>query len=389
MDVERIVNIMPAVERGEPAEVAASMSPVPPQEIQQAATNMRTLERRTFGKIALGGVVVALGGARFLQQVNNDYTSIRWPAAPARIDMVPGSDRLARGGEEYLVAMGFGQQDAMNASHELYSAINEDLPVASLRYPSVDFMPEDLARVVAAHIRVRRMSKLNIVGSSAGFIMMLRALQHVYPRNVRQPGRTDTNTNGQQTGYLPRINQLIAYSSPSNWESAIQQDTELGKVMLAAGEKYGYHGDTAGKLIYDLTDQSRNNPDLSQTLPGLRTLLYRTFQEVNNNCPPGMCWGMFRQIVQFDIRTQGPQYGGIVAPSTEIIYTAPNHDLIVADRQSERDYAQGLRKNVMVLSTGNTNHANTLNSSLVIGEARNDLTALADAGKLTVVSFTK
>ncbi|HEX8350435.1 MAG TPA: hypothetical protein VF598_10775, partial [Hymenobacter sp.] len=88
-----------------------------------------------------------------------------WPVTGATVALVPGTEKLPKGGEEWVVFGGAGQQYATNAAREFYDAQGKKNVVAAFNYPSRAFDIDNVATALSAYVDKRRMSKLNIIGA--------------------------------------------------------------------------------------------------------------------------------------------------------------------------------------------------------------------------------
>lgn len=385
MDNERIVHDMNMSSHEGLGDLCPPRSPVPAAEM---ATATAGFSRREFlkktGRVAAGAALYGTGAVSVAGKISSIYTKARWPDSDPLITLAEGAETLARGGEEYIVFMGYGQRDGRDAANELFAALGGKKVVASMRYPSQSFTCEDLAPDVAQHIRQRRIAKLNLVGVSMGTVIGLDTMRDVMLQDKRKPGRNLTATNGAQ-GTLPSIDYMIAYSSPSDMQDAFQG--ELADVIISISDRLHYSGEAAGKLLYDVADQFKNRPLYMDGLDGVAKMVVNCLLEVNNDCPPAMALSQLRILRPFNVLQQAENYRIVVNPDTQLVYVAPNSDDIVNDDRAARNYSLGFHEinvaKVTVLSSGDTNHANTKDSANVFGQWRDAQALLSQTALAT------
>ena len=373
---ERILNGMSTSPQSGAAELYPACPPIAPAEQQ---TPERTFDRRSFGKIVISGAVTAVTYAvptiAVLKTVDDIYTKLRWPAGEPYISPADGAENIPPGGDEHIVFMGYGQNDATNAANQLFNALGRTTSVSAMHYPNQGFTCRDLAPVIAQRIRERRPARLNIVGVSMGTDIGLESARLVVLQDKRRPGHTITKEDQKQERQS-RINYLVAYSSPSKMEDAFQG--EIADTIVAISDRLHYSGDAAGKLLYDMVDQHSNHPLYAEGLSGIFKMARNCISEVNNDCSPEMALSQLKILMPFNFANQATQYSPVFDPFGHIIYIAPQVDSIVDGPRAARDYEDGSRRSHLgftLLSSGNTNHANTADSALAYGHWRKTQTA--------------
>ena len=119
---------------------------------------------KAIGAVAIGLAIVAPQ----VHKIDTIVAAERYRADDVEIIQAAGSDKIPKGGTEWLVFGGYGQKYSTNAAQELFNALGEKEVVASVKYPNQGFTIEELANYVHSYMRERGMSKLNVAGVSLG-----------------------------------------------------------------------------------------------------------------------------------------------------------------------------------------------------------------------------
>ncbi|MCA9324658.1 hypothetical protein KDA23_01145 [Candidatus Saccharibacteria bacterium] len=322
--------------------------------------------RRTVLRAGLAATVGLGAVGRAINRASNLYEDARWPIEEASIALAAGSESLPKGGAESLVFMGFGQQDAHNAAHQLFHALEGRQAVAGIRYPSRSFTPSTLAPVIADYIQQRRMSKLTLVGVSMGTAIALESMRHVYLSKLPWTKMRDGIDDGGVTE-LPVIDYMVAYSSPSDLADAYESELATFGMVL---KKLGYKGDTIGKFGFGLYDALKD-ADPAERLQ-FRTMVRSAIDEATNHSPPEMCVSQIQILSAFNLRQQAAQrYGQFIQPPARMIYVAADHDKVVDDNRAIDNFSAASRAMnlapIEVLSSERGGHANTTAAANALG----------------------
>lgn len=341
----------------------------PPPAAELAEAGQHGMTRRELLKASLLAGVYAAAAGTALGRISNEYTTDRWGNAPARIVMADGAEALPTGGQESIVFMGYGQQDPTNAVNQLSDALDRQQAVAGLYYPSGSFVPLDLAIPLARHLRERHVEQLNLVGFSMGTNIALETIRCIMLSNGPRFGQAADGADSLMVPQL-KINYWIACSSPANLQDAFQG--ELADTIVAISDATGYDGDAAGKLLYDIADQVYNQPIYTDGARGLARMAVNGWLEMNNDTPPRMALSQLRILRGFDWPQQAPAYRMVATPGARVLYVRPRNDTIVNDDSGENGFRAGFREidvaNFHIVSTGNSDHANTVASARAVGQ---------------------
>lgn len=337
----------------------------------------RRLSRRTFllGSFGLG---VAAYQLRIMDEV---FSEIRWPPTPMKINLVNGCEGLPTEDEEWLVFGGFGQQDSKNAGAELFGALDEKKVVSTVVYPSDYFDIAELAVPVAEYIKSRRMKKLNLVGVSMGLPTALMVLRYIAQNPQLLAEEDDGSDICKPPIPLPEIGYVAAYSSPADLDDAMQG--ELARPVTTWGKKLRIPTDIAAKFAYSLIDgngdklKALNIVNQKQWQKHLSDSLSQTY----NKTPPRMTWSQLKLLHTFNFEEQWQDWRDIIGEQTKFGYVATDNEDYTVRKTAFGKYDNGFKKlnvkTIDLLSSGNSDHAETAPSAVAIGQWMNKLALAA------------
>lgn len=355
----------------QPAQNAGGMFEPCPQINSSEVEGGAQLSRREFGKklgmIVAGGMLVMSVGGKLAYEAQSFYSKERWQPNNPEILPAFGSEKIPPGGSEYLLFLGYGQYDGRNASRELFEAMGQDKATWWMRCPSQGYSPQDLAPEILKYITQRNPSELNLVGVSMGTIVALESIRSAAMLNNRNRGPNPGGTKPEPV-VMPKINYLVAYSSPGDIEDAMQG--ELANLVVATADKIGYTGDYAGKFLYTMSDKlAKGQVDLSSSEGWVRSFV-DSVVIANDNCPPKLCMSQLAILSRFNILSQAERYQDVLDPGLKFVYISAASDNIVRDAESDKAYVSGLKSigvtNFESLST-DQDHANTAASAEAFG----------------------
>lgn len=366
---------MHASPHGETPASFTGCPPVTPEEIQQGETEA-TLTQREFirGGLKVLGLMAAYGtGALPVIKIIDDlYEKTHWPARPARFDLVPGAERLGKGGRLNVVFPGFGQTDGYAAASELFAAKNGSEKVAALFKPPQGYDALDVANPLSRLIDEHQPDSMVLYCVSMGDVLGLETMQYIVRHDKRRPGKSLAQS------LPPPIDHIVLLSSPSDKFDAIAGGP-VADALVSFGQAIDYGGGPIGKFAFDSYTQFHRDPQLDKGMQGAVELFSNTMQEVNNNCPPKMAWSDIKFLFPFSIDKQASRYRIITnPPRTKLVYIKTETDDIVNYKRAIRIFganATQLGVEMVVLSSGNINHANTIGGAHTYGEWDNGQTA--------------
>lgn len=353
-----------------------------PDDVQNCPPlNEYQLSRRAFlgntAKILAGTAVAASGISKALGIVGNLYDEVHYSDEPSHLIAARDAEKSSLGGPEAILFMGLGQQDPTNSVNEYSEAIDHSMPVFGMYYSSWGYTAESLAIPIAQHIARRQPSSLTLIGSSMGFQTALSTSYVMYSQASQNVGMSDQGIE------LPKIETVIGYSSPSDLQDAF--DGELADFVVAFCDKFNYTGDERGKFVTDAIQSYRTNGLVGRTAlsTAIEAATWDALTNIGQGTPPKLWLSQIRLLRETNILLVGKEYAqsGMLVPGFRVIYTKPKLDSIVDDLRSVKNISRGLNSPVLVLSTGDTDHANPLKSAQVIGDFMHSGLTLADAGQ--------
>jgi hypothetical protein len=312
------------------------------------ALSRRTLLRRT------AAAVVALKFGGISDDVANE---LLWPRQEMKVSLVPGSEHLPKGGEEWVVFGGLGQSDSRSAAQEFFAAQGRNQVVSSVQYDTDGIDAHSVATVLARHIKERDIKRLSIVGVSMGTPTFMLAWSELQRQTVQ--GYEDV---AQDT----KIQRLVAYSSPFDMQDAWQR--ELGHLTAESG----YRGGVIGKFLFSLVD---GPGDLERTLPTnsaseLWDHVKQSWSQTVNSCPPKLYVSQLRLLDSANLLSREHDYTSSFAAGAQFAYCEPtNADTVVYDNGAIGKYFtlfKPLDVEQTVVPVPHGGHANTELSAIAL-----------------------
>lgn len=348
--------------------------PMPPPPANELETKRPKLWRQKIGK-RLGAVLFASAAlAQPVSMLDSLITAERYPADSVEIIQAAGSEKIPKGGTEWLVFGGYGQKYSTNAAQELFNAMGSNQVVASVKYPNQEFTIEDLADYVAAYIKERGMSTLNVAGVSMGTPIALMTLSHI-EKHTESPYPLYQNAAfvgaGLDQRKLPKIGYWAAYSSPADYEDASQG--ALAEKIVTISEKLNYSPGMLGKFVASTVDgegdalRTLNIRDTVGWLGQMQDSLSQTF----NDTPPKMTASLMKFIVKSKEENRWEDWHDLFSADSYFIYVTPNGtDSVVDTSAAYKRYQVGLQHYDVATSFIKANepgHANTGASASAVG----------------------
>jgi hypothetical protein len=272
-----------------------------------------------------------------------------------KFSLVPGTEHIPPGGEEWLVFGGLGQLDSRNAAREFYDAQGKNQAVSSVRYATGGINADTMATGLSQYIKERNIKRLSVVGVSMGLPTFLVGWSELQRRAAA--------SSSQEQFALPRIERMAAYSSPFDMEDA--WNGELAHIVAASG----YKGGLLGKFAYSLVDGPGDVRRLlaSRNLEQLRGHIARSWSQTTDGGPPEFFVSQLALLVNAHLATQWKVIKHTFMPGAHFVYCLPSDlDTVVRDDSAVHKYASSLRtldidNRTIVVPHGG--HANTLLSA--------------------------
>ncbi|MEK7153203.1 MAG: hypothetical protein AAB834_04595, partial [Patescibacteria group bacterium] len=212
-------------------------------------TREHQLSRRAFGRVCLQALGVAAVGLKTLSLAGDLASAMRYPPNDTRVELLPCTEAVPMGGEEWVNLSGLGQPDSRNAAYELAEAMDFSRPVAAIRYSNAGITPASIAGALAAYIRERQIKTLSIKGDSMGLVGAMAGLRYLN-RQASIFTFRGTGVDLLHGQPMPAVGRVVANSSPFNMEDAFRG--EFAHLLAESG----YKGDLVGKFLYSLFDGS-------------------------------------------------------------------------------------------------------------------------------------
>lgn len=322
------------------------------------------LSRRSFLKLA-GTATVGLVAAKKLYAADQLLAYLEWPPDSTEFLMAYGNESIPLAGEEWVVFGGFGQKYSVNAAQELFNAIGREQAVSSIKYQNQGFTIDELAQSFERHIAQRKMESLNIVGVSMGLPTAIMALHKVIERHEQGLGPISK---------MPSINYLAAYSSPADWQDAM--DGNMATVIASVSDKLQIPPAVIAKFLYSSFDGDGDPQRALNFLSPiqLRDHIFDSIRQTFNGTPPRLVLSQIQIISEFNlIREQEGIKKLLVPGKTKFIYCMPtnNIDTTVNNKGAIEKYSSQLaiyNISTTVLETGPVGHANTYASAAAMGK---------------------